>query len=138
MKKSISEILQECSLLETKQERIDFIRANQNSALLTILQCAYHKNVEWLLPEGDPPFKPCPYFDNENVLHKEARKLYLFTKGGNVNLNQNKREQLFIQLLEAVTASDAALLLSMKNKMLPYKGLSQKFVEEAFPGLLEQ
>jgi hypothetical protein len=59
----------------------------------------------------------------------------LFIEGGNPNLNQIKRESLFISVLENVHPEDAKLLLSMKEKKLPYSGLNSKLILKAFPGL---
>ena len=49
---------------------------------------------------------------------------------------QVKREQLFIELLENVTPADAKLLCAIKDKKLPWKGIDESMVREAFPGLL--
>ena len=50
--------------------------------------------------------------------------------GGNVN--PIKREQMFIDLLESVEAEDAKLLVALKNKQIPYRGVTQKLIEEAW------
>jgi hypothetical protein len=57
-------------------------------------------------------------------------------EGGNPNLKPIKREQIFIQMLEAVSADDAQLLIAMKDKKSPYKNITKDIVNEAFPGLL--
>jgi hypothetical protein len=46
-----------------------------------------------------------------------------------------RREYLFIQLLESLAPTEAALLEAVKDKKIPYKGMTQNFVEEVFPGL---
>jgi hypothetical protein len=71
-------------------------------------------------------------------LFAEIRRLYLFLKGGNPNLTKLRRETLFIELLESVHPSDAKILIAIKDKKLPYKGLTAKLVKEAFPGLIEE
>jgi hypothetical protein len=88
------------------------------------------------LPEGDPPFKPNDLPDQENVFIKEARRLVHFVEGGNTDLKQMRRETLFIEMLEAVAPKDALLLLAIKNKKLPYKGIDESIVRDAFPDLL--
>ena len=69
------------------------------------------------------------------MLYTEARRLYLFIEGGNPNLTQLKRESMFVDLLQSINPEDAKLLISIKDKKLPYKGLSSKTVLKAFPGL---
>jgi len=69
-----------------------------------------------------------------SVLLQEARKLYHFIKGGNPTLNQNKRESMFVQMLEGLNENEANVLIAAKDKRLHqvYKGLSSKVVKEAF------
>jgi hypothetical protein len=51
-------------------------------------------------------------------------------------LHPVRRETLFIELLENINPLEAKILLAVKDKKLPFKGLTAKLVEEAFPGLL--
>lgn len=135
MKLSISEILDQCSRLTTTKAKVEYLRQNQSQPLFTVLQCALHPNVKWALPEGAPPYKPCDLPDQEARLYQEARRLYLFLEGGNPNLNPVRRETLFIQLLESIDPTDAKLMISVKDKKIPYKGITEKVVGEAFPGI---
>jgi hypothetical protein len=134
-RKSISWILDFTSKLPNEEEKIKCLQANNNNAILTILKYAYDPNIEWVLPEGNPPYTPCEYPHQENMLYQEIRRLYLFLKGGNDNLHPLKRESMFIDILQSVDPEDAKLLLAMKDKKLPYKGLNSKIVLKAFPGL---
>jgi hypothetical protein len=43
---------------------------------------------------------------------------------------------MFIQILESIDPEDAKLLLAVKDKRIPYNGITQKLVKEAFPNLL--
>ena len=43
---------------------------------------------------------------------------------------------LFIEMLESVAPADAKLLCAIKEKKLPWKGITPEIVNEAFPGLL--
>ena len=44
-----------------------------------------------------------------------------------------RRETMFIELLESVDFNDAKLLLSIKEKKMPFKSVSKKLVMDAFP-----
>ena len=134
-RKPISWILDFTSKLPNEEEQIKCLQANNNSALLTILKFCFDPNIKWLLPEGNAPYKPCEYPNVDNMLYTEARRLYLFVEGGNPNLTQLKRESMFVDLLQSINPEDAKLLVSIKDKKLPYKGLSSKTVLKAFPGL---
>ncbi|NDB83826.1 MAG: hypothetical protein EB127_14045, partial [Alphaproteobacteria bacterium] len=61
-----------------------------------------------------------------------------FLEGGNNDLTKLKREQLFIGLLESLDKEDAKLLCAVKDKKLPYKGITQQVVKDAFPGLIQE
>ena len=75
-----------------------------------------------------------PEGTEHNVLSYEARKLYHYIKGGNNTITQNKREVMFVQLLEGLHESEADLIVAAKDKVLhqKYKGLSANVVREAF------
>ncbi len=137
MKKPISHILKEASEKSPK-EKIKFLRENDHMVLRAILQCAYNPNIKFLLPEDDPKYKSSPDSIGYEKLYSETRKIYLFIEGGNPNLKQSRREELFIQFLEAIHPDDAEMMLKVRKKQLPYKGLSEKVIREAFPDLLPE
>jgi len=135
MKKSLYNILKECSEGKSPKERVERLQQNANPALLLVLKYTFDPNIKFLLPEGDPPYKPCEFLDQEGRLYAEAKKLYLYVEGGNPNLTKFKRESLFIQLIESVDKNDAILLCSVKDKKLPFKTLTSSIVKQAFPEL---
>jgi len=137
MKLGLAEILKKASEIEKKADKIEWIRRNDSPALRALLKYAFDPKVKFLLPEGAPPYKPNELPDLQSVLYSELRKLYLFIEGGNDNLKPTRREYLFIQLLENLDKEDAELIAAVKDKKVPYKGITKKFVDEIYPGLLE-
>jgi hypothetical protein len=96
----------------------------------------YDPSIKFLIPNTPPPWKKNSYVGVEGMLFKESRRLKIFVKGGGYdNLDQIKREQLFISLLEDIDNKDADLLCNMIAQK-PLKGLSRAIVQEAFPGLI--
>lgn len=89
-----------------------------NVALKIIFEYAFLPEKKMCLPEGDPPFKadPAPIGMSPANLMMELKKLYVFTPQR--ELNQLRRETLFIQLLENVHPSEAKLLLAVKDQKL--------------------
>ena len=138
MKKSLYEVLEECSKGKNVEERVALLQKNGTAPIQTILQYALDPRIKFLLPDTDPPYKPTDFLDQENRLYSELRRLYLFIEGGNPNLTKLKRENLFIQLLESIDKNDAVLLCHVKNKTLPFKELIAKVVKKAFPELLPE
>lgn len=136
MNKNISEILEQCSKLESKEDRIAFLQVNQNPTLKLTLNYAFNPSVKWLLPDTDVPYKPNQNEDARNMYYAEARRLYLFVEGGNPNLTQTRRETLFISFLESICPEDAKMVAHMiKGKGLPYKGINKSIALKAFSDL---
>lgn len=136
MKLGVAEILKKVSETKSRQDKINLLREHDSFALRIVLQYALDPNIKWLLPEGQPPYKPNQLNDLESVFYKEARRMYLFVDGGNKDLKQNRREQLFIELLESVDKEDAVLLAAIKDKKIPYPTITYKLVKEAIPSIL--
>jgi hypothetical protein len=90
--------------------------------------------VKWLLPDGDPPYRPLDVStDQEGRFYTECKKLIYFVDSPEGReVKPLKREQLFIQILESIDPRDAKLLLRMKNRNLK---ISYEAVRAAFPSL---
>jgi len=131
-----SEILDKVAKLKTKKQKVEFLRQHNTDALRMVLKSSFDPKIVWQLPEGPVPFSPndAPEGTEHTVLAMEARKLYNFIQGGNNALTQNKREMMFVQLLEGLHQTEAYMLVDAKDKILHkrYKGLSSSVVKEAF------
>lgn len=136
MQVGIAEFLEKVSKLKNNKLKAEAIKANDSYVLRVILQAAFDPNVEWLLPEGKPPYKPNELFDQQNVLIRDARKIKYFIKGFYDNLSQTKRELMFIEMLELCDPKDAELLVNIKDKKLPFEGITLAIVKEGLPGLI--
>ena len=132
---SVSEILKLADQAPTKEEKIGILRKHGNQAVKDVIMGAYDDRVQWLLPEGTVPYKPSIALDQHGMLHSQARTLYLYVKGGNDNLKQTRREQLFVELLESLTPEDAELMVKVKDKAFPYLTLTPNLIVEAFPDM---
>ena len=134
--RSFAEILTQVSKIKSKKEKVTFLKQYQTDALRMICKSSFDPKIEWALPEGDVPYRvnDAPEGTEHTLLQQEVRRLYHFIKGGNPSLNQNKREMMFVQMLEGLHADEAELLIAAKDKTLhrKYKGLSDNVVKEAF------
>tara|TARA_Y100000310_G_scaffold341388_1_gene440362 strand:- start:51 stop:536 length:486 start_codon:yes stop_codon:yes gene_type:complete len=132
----LSEVLDLVAKAKTKEKKIQTLREHNSDSLRMILKSSFDPDIEWLLPQGEVPFIPndAPAGTEHNVLAYESRKLYHYIRGGNNTLSQNKRESMFVQLLEGLHESEADLIVAAKDKVLhqKYKGLSANVVREAF------
>ena len=132
----ISEILEKVSKVKTKKEKVKLLQQYNHDALRMVIKASFDPKIEWALPEGDVPYtrNEAPEGTEHSSLSYESRKLYHFIKGGNNQISQNKREMMFVQMLEGLHESEAAVLVAAKDKKLHqvYKGLSKNVVVEAF------
>lgn len=132
----ISEILDKVAKAKTKEKKVGLLREHNSPSLRMILKASFDPSIKWQLPEGDVPYttNEAPEGTEHTILASEAKKLYHYIAGGNPQLAQNKREMMFIQLLEGLHPDEADLLVSAKNKSLhrKYKGLSLNVVKTAF------
>jgi len=136
MQLSISEILSQANAARKIEDRIGILRSYTPQAHLKyLLRLTFDPGAVWLLPEGKIDYKPTDIPGKESNLLSETKRLYLFIEGEKPELQQQKREMLFIQMLEGLDPKDAELLCSCKDKKLPYKNIDSKLVLETWPGL---
>ncbi len=106
-----------------------------DAALRIILMHAFVPEKKFILPEGEPPFKPAaePMGMTPTNLFSELRRMYVFLRA---DLTPLKRESLFISLLEGVHPIEAKMLIAVKDQQLHklYPKINRKLLEKA--GLL--
>lgn len=140
IRRSISEIINHCSTLKGKSDKVAWLQENTSQPLQVVLKNIYDSRVEFLVPNSPPPWTPNEFEDEaKSLLYREARRLNIFVKGGGYDqLNQIKREALFISLLEDLDNADAELLANHMISQKPVKGLTKAVINEAFPNLIEE
>ena len=135
--KYVFELLQDVQAKKTRAEKIaELKKHNDVWALKDILLGTFSDKYGFMLPKGEPPYTPCEGHNAPTNLRRVHKDFRFFIKGGPGDKMPNfKREQKFIGLIEGVHPEDAKLVISMINKQKP-KGITEKIIEEAFPGLL--
>ena len=132
----MSEVLDKVAKAKTKAKKIELLRQYNKDALRMVLKSSFDPRIEWELPEGDVPYTPneAPEGTEHNMQVHEARTLFHYIKGGNPQLTQNRRENMFIHLLEGLHRDEAEIVVAAKDKGLhrKFKGLSSNVVREAF------
>ena len=131
-----SEIATKVNNAKDKPRKLKVLKDHDSIALRQVLRGAFDPKIEWALPEGDVPYtvNDAPIGTDHTILAQEAKRLYLFIKGGDDTVKQNKRELLFVQLLEGLSAEEAEFLVAVVNKKVnnKYKGFTANLVKEAF------
>lgn len=135
MRLMISEILENASKLRNRDAKINYLRENDSLFLRRILSACYDVRSVWLLPDDDPHYTPAHSSTNHTMLFSESRKLPYFMDAY-PGLKQSRRETMFIEFLESIHPKDAAMMLKIRKKKMPYTGITEAIVREAFPDLL--
>lgn len=129
--KYITELLKEInddpSLLQTTYKKV-----GNGGPLAVFFRHAFTAQGKFLLPEGEPPFRPNPnpIGMTPAIFQQEINKLYVFCRA---DLKPAKRETIFVQLLEAVHPSEAKIVLAIKDQSLTklYPNITRKVVADA-------
>ena len=133
----LREILRKVSNAKTKKEKIDLLRKHNTPALRQLLIWNFDESVVSMVPEGEVPYTPndAPVGTDHTRLEQEYRGFYRFVKGGQDRLPSLKRESMFVQLLEGLSAEEAELVCLVKDKKLStkYKRITKTVISEAFP-----
>ncbi len=132
----LSEVLQNLGKIKSKKDKVLYLKEHNTDALRQVIKSSFDPKIKWALPFGEVPYtvNEAPEGTEHNVLSYEVRKLYHYIEGGNPKLSQNKRESMFVQMLEGLHPAEADVIVAAKDKILhqKYKGLSVNVVKEAF------
>ena len=147
----ISEVLQRVSNAKTKAKKVEILQEYKSSALTKVLLCNFASNIFFCFPEGETPYRPLdrPKGIDHQMLFTEHRMLEKFIKktvngvtfygcsnAPRPQMQQLKKEQLWIQILESLHHEEAEVLDLTKDKKLTtrYK-ITKQNVIDAFPEL---
>lgn len=138
-RKEVFEIFEEFENAKNKSSRKEILlKYKEVPAFIDILRGTFDESLQFVLPEGRPPFQPNIPESVPGTLLKEHKKFGYFVKGGlGPDLPAYRRENLFIKLLETIHPQDAEIVLNMVSKKSPVKFLTKNLVKEAFPNLIK-
>jgi hypothetical protein len=100
------------------------------------LRCLFDEKIEFLLPDGKPPYAPCDPNRIPSTWHKQHMNLRYFVKMGVTDdVGQMKRERMFIRTLESMHPDDALIICKMVEKKTTTKKITKEVAKKAFPDL---
>jgi hypothetical protein len=141
MTKLMFEILDELLNAKTDEERVAILRKNDSYALRGVLRAAFHPRIyfnvtKW--PDGYVPSEvPAGYGSAKIGL--ELNRIYMFELGNPrtpLGLTEKRKNEILLQILEALEHREAEVFMNMMLKDLKVPGLTKELVEEAFPDIL--
>ena len=138
--KNIYEVFEEIEKSPSRKDRIEILRKNDSFALRNILKGTYDPNIEFAITKV-PFYKPsdAPAGLGYTSIHQELGRAYLFQKEHPKlppSLTNLRREQILIQILEALEKREAEIFMNMLLKKQIVQGLNIEVVKEAFPDLI--
>lgn len=140
MLKAIYEIFDEFEAANSHNEKIGILKKNDCYALREVLRGSFNQNIKFTV-ERVPFYKSsdAPPGLGYTTIHQELGRAYLFEEGNpkvSPNLSASRKEQILIQILEALEKREAEVYMNMLLKKQVVKGLDSNIVKEAFPNLL--
>lgn len=138
--KNFYEIFDEIAAAEDRAAKQYILATNDSPAMRQVMRAAFDPNIKFVF-EKVPYYKPsdAPPGLADTSIYKEIWRVYIYEQGNpNVspNLTFERKEQLLIQILEALEAREAVVFMNMLLKDLKVPGLDYELVKNTFPGLL--
>jgi|TARA_B100001093_G_scaffold160658_2_gene153036 hypothetical protein len=136
----VFEILEELNACTTKQRKVDLIRTkySNHTPLQYVLRWNFDKSIQSMLPEGEPPF------DKEDKDGDSPQNLWSYLKlfpsfvnsAQGKQLPELKRENLFIEMLQALDLQEAEMICHAKDGNLSeISDITEDVVNAAYPDM---
>ena len=132
------EIIEEIKKTKKEEDVVALLQkyGNRHTSVTDYLRCLFDEKIEFLLPDGKPPYAPCNPNQIPSTWHKQHMNLRYFVKMGVTDdVGQMKRERMFIRTLESMHPEDAIIICKMVEKKTTTKKINKKVAEKAFPNL---
>ena len=139
----ISEIFDKFEKAKSRQGKKDILTKYKDVEVLKhLLRGIFDPKVQWTITEQPDYTKDdtTPEGEEPNNLYREMPKCSIFVKGHpkSAKLKLERSKQILIQILESLSASEAALYMQMLKKKSKVKGLTSKLVLEVFPNMYKE
>ena len=136
----VYEILEELDSCTTKQRKVDLINTKYNNhpPIQYVLRWNFDRSIKSLLPEGEPPFdKERKDGDSPQALWSYLKMFPNFVDSAQGRqLPELKRENLFIEMLDALDLEEANVIVLAKDGKLDEKyNITIDVVNAAYPDI---
>ncbi len=137
MRYEIVEILRRANEIEDNEKRANFLKLYMKYPLEMTLAAFHNKDVKFETFRA-PKFKVGKPFDMgmaDSTIELQLKKLYLLRKD-HEDIPFEKKEEIFIRMLELLSKEEQDLLLAIVRKENPYKKITRPFIKKYFPHIL--
>ena len=135
--KTLHQALSEVEKYKQHKRKVTALKdAGKLFPVLTVLQGAYDKRINFNMPKGLPPMPEREEaIERVEVMHDKHYKNFAYFV--NKQIHQWEREKAFTTLLETIPEEDVDVIVAMKDKDLTtvFPSLTREFVKEALPQL---
>ena len=147
----MSEVFQRVSNAKTKAQKIQILQEYKSPALTKLLLCNFARSIRFCFPSGKTPYEPQErpkgvdhqyMFTEHRLIEKFIAKrvngvVYYGCSGTTrPRIQQLKKENLWLQLLEGLHPDEAEVMDLIKDKKLTSKyKITRQNVIDAFPEL---
>ncbi len=136
----VYEILEELDSCTTKQRKVDLINTkySNHTPLQYVLRWNFDRSIKSLLPQGEPPFdKERKDGDSPQALWSYLKMFPNFVDSAQGRqLPELKRENLFIEMLDALDLEEANVIVLAKDGKLDEKyNITIDVVNAAYPDI---
>ena len=147
----MSEVFQRVSNAKTRAQKIEILQEYKSPALTKLLLCNFAKSVRFCFPSGQTPYTPQErpkgvdhqymYTEHrliEKFIAKRVNGVVYYGCSGTTRprIQQLKKENLWLQLLEGLHPEEAQVMDLIKDKDLTSKyKITKQNVIDAFPEL---
>jgi len=116
MAKYITEVLKELND-NPKLFESEYKKGGDGGPLGLLFKHSYEPENKFLLPEGEPPFKPStePMGMTPTPFISQIKKFNIFMR---TDISDTKREIAFVQMLESIHPDEAKILIAVKDQKL--------------------
>lgn len=134
------EIFRMIQVRRSVAERVKVLEEHDSFSLRTIIQANFNDSIAFTLPEGEPPYRkddaPAGY---EMARFSNAIKPLPMLVTSNKTYTIEKKESLFIRILEGISGSDAEILIAVKDKKLEemFPNLTKELVTKVWPTICD-
>jgi len=134
---SVAEVFDEVASVKTRKERLAILAKNDCRAVRACLKAQFDPTIQFVDLGKKLEYEPdhAPFGHNPSTIHMEFKKFYIFMEGP-TRLTIERRRQLLCQICEALHPDEAKVYVACVRKKLKRRGLTEKLVREAYPGLL--
>jgi hypothetical protein len=134
----IHEILDAVVKAPTREAKAEILKKNDCLGLRDVLRGAFDDFIVWELPKGSPPIQSKLSKEGmppSDLKRRTTELAYFCAKGPGVNIRPDRRERMWLALLEGIHPKDAEVLVAMKDKKLhrKYSTVSKTLVQMVWP-----